>query len=409
MKPDARCTPTAVFPTIRDADATNINTNTTAHIRALAARVSAATLRDDVAALTGFRTRYYRSRTGREAAVWLRRRLLLAAGLADGGSGGDGSVTVELFEHGWLQPSVIARVAGRTNVTVILAAHIDSVNFFLPSLLRAPGANDDAAGIAALISAFALLTRPPLPPPLQNTLEFHFYAAEEAGFRGSAAVLAEYNAARRNVHSHLQFDAIGIPDAIPAVAVAAEYLPVRTARGYGEYITALAGRYLDVPVVNTACGYACSDHASALRFGYAGALVTGRRLDGGGGGEDLSHTGGDVPALLDFEHVARFARLAVAYGYEMGHADLSSGMPAGNGEGGRGYVCDAGYPDGWMGGVRRFAAARATDPLGFALWIAVLIVLILLARPWEEVMPVVKLFVGRARRGVMGRMRRMNR
>ncbi|KAJ6256973.1 hypothetical protein Dda_7856 [Drechslerella dactyloides] len=413
----ASCQPMAVFPnTIANGDI-NENSNTTVRIRALTARVSTTTLRDDVTALAAFRTRYYKSPQGREAAVWLQRRLL--AGFADprlyrdrgggvGGRRGSDKVTVKLFEHGWQQPSVIARVQGRTNVTVILAAHIDSVNFYLPSLLHAPGANDDAAAIAALISAFTLLTQPFPPPSLENTLEFHFYAAEEAGFRGSAAVLGAYNAARRTVHSLLQFDAIGIPDATPAIAVAAEYLPQATTDGYEAYIGHLASKYLDVPAVATACGYACSDHASAVRFGYAGALVTGRRLDGEGADADASHTAGDKIAMLDFEHIARFAKLAVAYGYDLGHANLLRASGAGDG-GVRGYMCDEGYPDGWMGGVRRFAAARATDPLGFALWIAVLVVMIAVARPWEEFTPVVRVLIGRTRRRVMGLIRRVNR
>ncbi|EPS45299.1 hypothetical protein H072_674 [Dactylellina haptotyla CBS 200.50] len=338
----------------------------------ITASLADSALQDDLKALTSFHTRHYRTSSGRDAALWIQKRLKSVPS-------GATNTTVELFQHGWKQPSVIARIPGVSNTTVILGAHIDSVNMYLPFFLAAPGANDDASGVVALLSVFDALSRSLLSPT--NTIELQFYAAEEAGFWGSAEVLSSYNNAHRDVHSVLQFDMIGrmASKEKPAVGIVIDYLPA----SFNKYLKLLVSTYLDIPAVDTACGYACSDHASAIRYGYAGGLVTAGRLEASAA-EDVSHTGSDTMERIYIDHVMEFTKLGVAYAYELGFADL--GATAGGGSTGmRGYTCDLGYPDGWLGDVRRFAAARATDPLGFALWFLAVVILLALARPWEEV------------------------
>lgn len=158
-----------------------------------------------------------------------------------------------------------------------------------------------------------------------------------------------------------------------------------------KYISILAETYFNPHrkgggggVVETTCGYACSDHASAMRFGYAGGLVTAGRMEDLSNG--YSHTWGDNVGIINFGQLANVTRLGLAFAVEMAWADLNGG---GSGDrvdddGMREYTCDLGYPDGWSGWLRRFAAARAADPLGLGLWYLVLLVLLLIIRPWEE-------------------------
>ncbi|KAK6343402.1 Leucine aminopeptidase 1 [Orbilia blumenaviensis] len=353
---------------------------------------------------------------GRDAAVWVHGRLqeiIEASGRED--------ATVRYFEHAWAQPSVVARVEGRSNTTVILSTHLDSLNLHLPMLLPAPGANDNAAGVAALLSVFHTLLTPPsgsetTPLKFANTLEFHFYSAEEAGFWGSTDVFANYNQRHMDIHSVLQFDMIGGPPSShnnnndkntnngkPGEIMNREMGIVTdfVHSNYIQYIKLLANEYTSINAVETVCGYACSDHAAAIRFGYPGGLMTGGRLEESDSkdktysGGDYSHTADDTVEKLDKELIGEFVRFGVAWGVELGFAELNTG-----GDGGwRGYTCDNGYPDGWMGSVRRFSAARAADPAGFGLWILVLLVMLGVARPWEE-FPVVMGFGRRVRRGV---------
>jgi leucyl aminopeptidase len=48
-------------------------------------------------------------------------------------------VSVKSFEHPWAQSSIIVTIPGKTNSTVILGAHQDSINYTNPMTMRAPG------------------------------------------------------------------------------------------------------------------------------------------------------------------------------------------------------------------------------------------------------------------------------
>ncbi|KAK6507536.1 Leucine aminopeptidase 1 [Arthrobotrys musiformis] len=320
------------------------------------------TLAEDLTTLTSFKTRYFRSQTGRRASEWLHNRIESLI------SGGAYDASVEYFNHTWIQPSVIARLQGISNTTVIISSHIDSLNLNLPSLLPAPGANDDASGVSALLSILqSLLSSPPL--PLKNTLEFHFYSAEEAGLWGSNDIFSTYNTLHKQIHSVLQLDMIGTPSA--KIGIVTDFLP----ESFAGYISHIATKYTSLTPVLTTCGYACSDHASAIRYGYAGGLITSGTIPELSKA-DYSHTKHDTMDKLSTPHIAEFVKFGIAWMVALGTAELEVER--------RGYICDNGYPDGWMGTILRFSTARAADPAGFGLWILAVVILLAIARPWEE-------------------------
>lgn len=94
---------------------------------------------------TSFHTRYYKSDYGRQSSEWLFSQVnetLSKAGLSP----------PKFFEHPWGQNSIIATIPGKSNKTVVVGAHQDSINLFLPSILSAPGADDDGSGTGMLAS-----------------------------------------------------------------------------------------------------------------------------------------------------------------------------------------------------------------------------------------------------------------
>jgi bacterial leucyl aminopeptidase len=101
-------------------------------------------------------------------------------------------------------PSVIARIEGTTSgaAVVIIGAHLDSINQSNPSSGRAPGADDDGTGSVNLIEAFRKLTAAGFKPA--NPVEFHWYAGEEGGLLGSAAISKSYSQAGTTVKGMLQ-------------------------------------------------------------------------------------------------------------------------------------------------------------------------------------------------------------
>src|SRR5690606_7435874 len=98
-------------------------------------------------------------------------------------------VTVEFFQHPGItpQPSVILTIPGSTlpDEIVILGGHQDSTRSGCSSNANcvAPGADDDASGIAVLTEVIRVALANDFAP--QRTVQFMAYAAEEVGLVGS--------------------------------------------------------------------------------------------------------------------------------------------------------------------------------------------------------------------------------
>jgi leucyl aminopeptidase len=121
-------------------------------------------------------------------------------------------VTAEMFPHTMSpQKSVIVRLPGRNNRTVIVGGHLDSINIANWTGGRAPGVDDNASGSFVILEALGVLfsDKDFGPSKLQNTIEFHWYAAEEVGLWGSQDIFTQYAAAGRNVWAMLQQDMVG--------------------------------------------------------------------------------------------------------------------------------------------------------------------------------------------------------
>lgn len=101
------------------------------------------------------------------------------------------------------QKSVVARLEGESADTVILGAHLDSI---APgnSSSDAPGADDDASGIAVLSELLRVIDSEGL--SFHRSIELHGYAAEEVGLIGSRELAATYAGENRPVKTMMQFD-----------------------------------------------------------------------------------------------------------------------------------------------------------------------------------------------------------
>jgi len=88
----------------------------------------------------------------------------------------------------------------------IVGAHLDSIDDLQedPSEFRAPGADDDASGVVNLLEALRILAKNNFKP--LTPVEFHFYAGEEGGLRGSGDIARQYKEKGVNVKAMLQLD-----------------------------------------------------------------------------------------------------------------------------------------------------------------------------------------------------------
>jgi len=268
--------------------------------------VKTESVRKTIEQLSSFHNRYYRSETGKDAATYIFNRFKELAK-------GDPNIEVNFFPNTFLQPSVIARIKGKDKVksseVVVIGGHEDSVAGS-GLTARAPGADDDGSGTSTVLEVFKVLTEANFQP--DRTVEFHTYAGEEAGLLGSQAIANSYKSKGINVYSMMQFDMTGYvkPGTTPAIGLIHDFVNPELTKFVGLLINA----YCDIAWVETKCGYACSDHASWNRAGYASSFPFESKFS------DLNpniHTASDTLQWLSMDHSVEFAKLGVAYVVEL--------------------------------------------------------------------------------------------
>lgn len=165
-------------------------------------------LQDNLEKFTSFHTRYYKSDYGRQSSEWLLKKVQQI--IKESGADKHGA-HAKHFKHPWGQNSIIATIPGQNNSTVVVGAHQDSINLFLPSIFSAPGADDDGSGTVTILESLRVLLTSSdiIKGKAQNTIEFHWYSAEEGGLLGSQAIFSEYEKTGRDIKAMLQQDMTG--------------------------------------------------------------------------------------------------------------------------------------------------------------------------------------------------------
>lgn len=138
--------------------------------------------------MTSYYNRLYNGPTGEESSQWLHDHVQSI--IAE--SPYHTHISLEYFTHAFPQSSIIARfepkVRDFSKPLTIIGAHQDSANYLFP-LLPAPGADDDCSGTVSILEAFRVLALSGFAPK-DGPVEFHWYAAEEAGLLGSQDIAA---------------------------------------------------------------------------------------------------------------------------------------------------------------------------------------------------------------------------
>ncbi|GAA5828777.1 hypothetical protein JCM11251_005871 [Rhodosporidiobolus azoricus] len=274
-------------------------------------------MRTFLTSFTGFRTRHYRSDTGRQSQQFLLGQIKQIAK-----ANKHAHVKISEFEHSWGQNSIIARfdphpASTNGNVSdsiVIVSAHQDSTNL-LP-FLAAPGADDDGSGTTSLLAAFDSLVNASFVPSA-HPVEFHWYSAEEGGLLGSQAVAQEYAKRGVKVRAMQQNDMtawvkLGTK---PTIGLIHDFVdPDLT-----SFLAKIIEEYATIGWTKTVCGYACSDHASWSKVGAPSAFTIESTF------EDSSkniHSSRDTidysPSEFSFEHMREFSRIAIGVAVELG-------------------------------------------------------------------------------------------
>lgn len=272
------------------------------------AQVDEFSIRSTIEKLSSFHNRYYKAETGQESQAYVKSKWEeLSIGRSD--------VTVEYFNHSrWPQPSVIMTIEGSSmkDEVVVIGGHADSIaGWWGQSSARAPGADDNASGIATITEVIRVAMENGFKP--ERTVKFMAYAAEEVGLLGSKEIAADFKHKNVNVIGVMQLDMTNFKgDRDKDIVFMSDY----TNTAQNEFLAKLIDTYVRLPWGYSQCGYACSDHASWHGQGYPASIPFESTM---GSMNRKIHTDKDTISESGgtADHAVKFAKLALAYMIEI--------------------------------------------------------------------------------------------
>jgi hypothetical protein len=264
-------------------------------IAEMISHVADSTMRQSIASLQGFVTRYTFEPTRDSVVRWVRERFL-TAGLTD--------VVLDTLYSGFDLVNVVATVHGTSDSAgeIVVGAHYDS---YSPIFSAAPGADDNASGASAVIEmARVLLTFGYTPV---STIRFIAFAAEEQGLWGSSAYAQKARNAGRNIRAMLNFDMIGYRSvAVGDTNVYLVWYLGAAAESLAALSTAVIRRYTSLNPVPYTASRERSDSYSFAVMGYPPVFWLGYDP------YPFYHTPYDLLEYLDVAYAAEIARSALA-------------------------------------------------------------------------------------------------
>ena len=267
-------------------------------------------IRSFISSLAAFQNRYYTSTFGTQSSDFIFNQWSsIASGRSD--------ITVQRFTHTWAQSSIILTITGTSlpNEVVIVGGHQDSIASGNATSI-APGADDDASGIATITEVLRAMVAKNYRPA--RTVKLMAYAAEEVGLRGSAAIAADFVSRAVNVVGVIQFDMTGFKGATRDIYLMQDF----TNAAQNSFVQNLITTYGGGATFGTdSCGYGCSDHASWHNRGFPTSMPFESTL---AGDNKNIHTPNDTLANMggNANQSLKFSRLGVAYVGELAKGTL---------------------------------------------------------------------------------------
>ncbi|KAL1953121.1 hypothetical protein VTO42DRAFT_3580 [Malbranchea cinnamomea] len=283
-------------------------------VKPLLGNLSTSSLESDLTQFTSYNNRYYDADTGVQSANWLFEQ---ANQIIDN-SGAKGA-TLRKVTHDFKQPSIVVTIPGQSDNTVVVGAHQDSISGGASD--PAPGADDNGSGSITILEALRALLKSTevAEGKAANTIEFHWYAGEEVGLLGSQDIFAEYKIQQKNVVAMLNQDMTGYVQGTLDAGKPESFGLVgdNVDKALTEFVKLVIDGYCDIGYVDTACGYACSDHASAARNGYPSAFVFESDMNYS---NPVIHSPNDTMEHVSIDHMLQHSKLVVGFLYELGFA-----------------------------------------------------------------------------------------
>lgn len=196
--------------------------------------------------------------------------------------------------------------SGNTGQIIIVCAHYDCIMQNAgDATARAPGADDNASGVAALLEIARIVED----VDLEDTVQFVAFSGEEQGLWGSDAYASQLQAGNVSVHRLINLDMVGFPPPAGTVTVEDDRGNVVASNNapstaFADVLEQMAGKYTNLPVKRA--GIYSSDY---MPFEADGVVVVGA-FDGEG--NPNYHNSSDTPATLDYGYLADVTRMTLA-------------------------------------------------------------------------------------------------
>jgi leucyl aminopeptidase len=263
-----------------------------------------------VTSLSSYKTRYYKAPEGVAALKWIGAEWSkLTASRSD--------AKVDYYQYAnHNQPTVILTIEGSDpevkDQIIILGGHGDSINTDNEGVdSHAPGADDNAAGIAVVSDIIRIMVNQNYQP--RHTIQFIAYAAEEVGIQGSYELARVYREKKTKVLGVMQFDGVNynVKKTYDMALISDSTNPEQN-----EFLATLIDKYVKAKWTWEQCGYGCSDHAAWNYEGYRASFpveaINAEQTP-------YLHTDKDTFDKSDFttEHASLFTKLGIAYLIEL--------------------------------------------------------------------------------------------
>lgn len=266
----------------------------------LVEQVSQSRLRGSVEGLGGFPTRYSESPNFTAVEEWV-------IGAFQNGDA-DQLITRQPFSlpSGTVRNNLLLGdpLGGRD--VILIGAHFDSTSERPMEL--APGANDNATGVAAMLEAHRILSQ----FSFEKEIVFVAFSGEEQGLIGSGACSDIAQQEGWPIELMINLDMVGFHPADPQAPMIIEFDQGNStsandaaARAYGQMAARMAGEHTSLNTTHT--NIWDSDY---MPFEADGFTCIGF-YDGGADAPEY-HTSSDVVGLIDFPRLEQVARLLVA-------------------------------------------------------------------------------------------------
>ena len=205
------------------------------------------------------------------------------------------------------QKNLVVSIPGTTadDGVVIVGAHMDTILGRDPAGV-APGADDDASGIAVMVELLRIIAENDL--KFSRRIEFHAYGAEEIGLVGSKALANSYKLENKKIAGMLQFDMVSFTadsDDLNIYLVSNNTSSVLRRSLKTLLLTYLDGGFSELPLAG-----GTSDHKAWYDMGYPAVFPFENPL----AYNTRIHTSGDtIDNSGNFQLAVRFANLGMAY------------------------------------------------------------------------------------------------